>query len=120
MKSLYGAKRRATLNVGLLCLLLGDLDLALVDLVDDVVGGLLLHRAADTLARAQDLLHGARQLDGTGPLVGPHRARQFDDGLHGEVARVLDVLHLLPVSRWLLQRLPEKNTQFTLDGTKLM
>merc|ERR1712142_366679 len=52
--------------------LLGDFDLALVDLVDNVVGSVTVDGAADRLSGAQDLLDGALQLARHGVL--PHDA----------------------------------------------
>ena len=42
-------------------LLLRDLDLAAVDLVNDVVRGLAVDRAANALCRAEDLLRAVRE-----------------------------------------------------------
>ena len=70
----------------------GALDGAVVDAVDDVMGVLPVHGAADRMGGAEDLLHHAGKLPGHGS--GPHDTGGSDDVVHGDVAVVLDVLHL--------------------------
>ena len=62
--------------------------------------------APDGLGGAEDLLHDPGEVPGHGP--GPHDARRRDDVVHGDVARVLDVLDLLAVPRGLLERLDDE------------
>merc|ERR1712038_2133338 len=87
-------------------LLARTVDLAIIDLVDDVVRVLAVDGAADRLSRAQDLLHHPGELPGHRP--GPHHPGSVDDVVQRDVAAVLDVLDLLPVARWLLQGLYDK------------
>merc|ERR1740128_1050417 len=89
-------------------LLGGAVDGAIVDTIDDIVRVLTVHSAADRLCGAKNFLHGAGELLGHGP--GPHDPGSGDDILHGDVTRVLDVLHLLPVPRWLLERLDDQSS----------
>merc|ERR1712105_135268 len=81
--------------------LFGDFDLALVDLVDDVVGSVTIDGAADRLGGAQDLLDGALQLARHGAL--PHDAGNVNDLVEGNIAAVFDVLDLLAVTWGLLE-----------------
>ena len=53
-----------------------------------------------------DLLHGAGELLGHAP--GPHHPGGGDDVVHRDVTGVLDVLHLLPVPRGLLESLDDE------------
>merc|ERR1712203_373003 len=87
-------------------LLARTVDLAIIDLVDDVVRVLAVDCAADRLSRAQDLLHHPGELPGHRP--GPHHPGSVDDVVQRDVAAVLDVLDLLPVARRLLQGLDDK------------
>ena len=75
------------------CLLLGDLDLAVVDGGKDVARVLAVDGAAHRVGRAEDLLHRSGEL--LGERLEAHRARDVDDLLHRDVARVLDVLGAL-------------------------
>ena len=79
----------------------GALDRTVVDTIDDVMGIHAVHRAAHGLCGAEDFLHAAGELLRHGP--GPHDAGGLDDVVHGDVAAVLDVLHLLPVPGGLLE-----------------
>jgi len=88
-------------------LLLGNFDLSLVDLIDDVVRSLAVDGAADGLRRAEDLLDGALELPRHGTL--PHDAGDVDDLVEGNVAAVLDVLDLLAVTWGLLEGADEKS-----------
>merc|ERR1712038_210075 len=76
-------------------LLARTVDLAIIDLVDDVVRVLAVDGAADRLGRSQDLLHHPRELPGHRPR--PHHPGGVDDVIQADVAAVLDVLDLLPV-----------------------
>merc|ERR1712038_1412962 len=87
-------------------LLARTVDLAIIDLVDDVVRVLAVDGAADRLGRAQDLLHYPGELPGHRP--GPHHPGSVDDVVQRDVAAVLDVLDLLSVTRRLLQGLDDE------------
>ncbi len=67
-------------------LLSGAVDLAVVDVVDDVVRGTAVNGAAHRLCSAQDLLDGSRQLTGHGSVA--HGAGDVNHGVHGDVAGV--------------------------------
>ena len=67
---------------------------------------LTIDGASDGLSGAQDLLHDSGQLLGLGP--GLHHPGGVDDVVHGDVAVVLDVLHLLPVPGGLLEGLDDE------------
>ena len=73
-----------------------------------------INSASDRLSCAQDLLHAAAELLAHGP--GPHDTRSFDDVVHGDVAVVLDVLHLLTVTVGLLQCLDDQGSRGGADG----
>jgi len=66
-----------------------------------------VHGAADGLGSAEHLLHSPRELLGHG--ARRHDAGGSDDVVHGDVATVLDVLHLLSVPWGLLQCLDDKS-----------
>jgi len=87
--------------------LLGNFDLAFVDLVDDVMRRLAVDGAADGLRGAEDLLDGTFQLPRHGTL--PHDAGDVDDLVEGDVAAVLDVLDLLAVTWGLLEGADEQS-----------
>merc|ERR1712038_860108 len=87
-------------------LLARTVDLAIIDLVDDVVRVLAVDGAADRLGRAQDLLHYPGELPGHRP--GPHHPGSVDDIVQRDVTAVLDVLDLLSVTRGLLQGLDDE------------
>lgn len=87
-------------------LLLGDLDLAIVDAGLDVAGGLSVDGAADGVAGAEDLLDGAGKDTGHGALA--HGAGDLDDLVEGEVAVVDDVLLLLAVTDGLVEGLHDE------------
>ena len=77
-------------------LLLGDLNVTRVDTLDDVVGRLAVHSAANALRGAKNLLHGAREL--LRERLGLHCPCNVEDLVQGDVAGVLDVLLLLAVA----------------------
>ena len=87
--------------------LFGDLDFALVDLIDDIVGRLAVDRASDGLSGAENLLDSAFQLARHGALA--HDAGDVNDLVEGNVAAVLDVLDLLAVTRRLLEGADEES-----------
>merc|ERR1712001_240019 len=87
-------------------LLARTVDLAVIDLVDDVVRVLAVDGAADRLGRAQDLLHHPGELPGHRP--GPHHPGSIDDVVQRDVAAVLDILDLLSVARGLFQGLDDE------------
>merc|ERR1712037_513770 len=59
------------------------------------MGSLAVDSAANRLSGSQDLLDDSAELPGHGP--GPHHTGGLVDVVHGDVAAVLDVLHLLTV-----------------------
>lgn len=63
------------------------------------MGGLLLDRAANALASAEDLLHGARE--SAAERLEAHRPRNVNDLVERDVAAVHNVLGLLAVTRGL-------------------
>jgi len=87
-------------------LLVGDLDLAVVDAGLDVAGRLSVDGAADGVAGAEDLLDGAGEDAGHGALA--HGAGDLDDLVEGEVAVVDDVLLLLAVADGLVEGLHDE------------
>ena len=80
---------------------------AVIDLVNDIMGSIAVHSAANRLSCAQDLLDDSAELPGHGP--GPHHTGGLVDVVHGDVAAVLDVLHLLTVPGRLLQGLDDQS-----------
>ena len=62
--------------------------------------------ASNRLGCFKDLFDNSLQFLGHGP--GPHDASRVDDVIKGDVAVVLDVLHLLAVTRGLLQSLDDE------------
>ena len=78
----------------------------LIDLINDIMRSLAVNSAADRLSSPQDLLDDPAELPGHGP--GPHHTGGLVDVVHGDVAAVLDVLHLLPVPGRLLQGLDDQ------------
>ena len=80
-------------------LLLGNLDGALVDALNDIVGSLLVDSAADTLAGTENLLGDAGEV--LAERLEAHRPRNLDDLIKRDVAVVGNVLNLLAVARGL-------------------
>ena len=80
-------------------LLVGNLNLALVDGVDDVVRGLAVNGAANRLGSAENLLRDTRKL--LRQRLGAHCPCNLPDLVERDVAGVLDVLLLLAVTRGL-------------------
>ena len=69
-------------------------------------GFITVDGASDGLGGSEDLLHDAGEVLGHGP--GPHDAGRADDVIEGDVAVVLDVLHLLAITWRLLQGLDDE------------
>ncbi|KAG1332013.1 putative 60S ribosomal protein L12-like [Cocos nucifera] len=81
----------------------GDLDVAVGDLLLEVLGVLAVDGAADGDAGAEDFLDGAGEVLGHGSR--PHHPGDLNDVVEGDVAVVLDVLGLLAVALRLLKGL---------------
>lgn len=86
---------------------LGDLNLAGVDFLLDVLGGLAFDIAAYGESSAEDLLDGANEVSSVG--LGAHDLGDLADLVHGELASVGNVLHLLSVTRRRLESLEDEN-----------
>ena len=86
-----------------------------IDRVNDVVGSLPVNSAANRLGSPEDLLNDSAELPGHGP--GSHHTGGLIDVIHGDVAAVLDVLHLLPVPGGLLQGLDDEGGSAGDHGT---
>lgn len=84
-------------------LLFRDGDSSCVDLFLDLTRVLAVDSASNGEGGTEDLLDGATELLGHG--LEPQGAGNVDDGIKGDVTRVLDVLHLLSVSGGLLELL---------------
>ena len=67
-----------------------------------------VHGASHGLGSTENLLHRTGELLGHG--AGCHHTGGGDDVIHGDVAAVLDVLHLLAVPWGLLQRLDDQGS----------
>ena len=89
---------------------------SVIDLVNDVVGSLPVNSAANRLGSPEDLLNDSAELPGHGP--GSHHTGGLVDVIHGDVAAVLDVLHLLPVPGRLLQGLDDQGCGRGDDGDR--
>lgn len=87
-------------------LLVGNDDLAVIDSLDDVVGGTAVDGASNGLGGTEDLLDTTGEVLGHG-LVG-HLAGNVVDLVDGNVARVDDVLLLLAVTDGLLEGLDDE------------
>ena len=87
-------------------LLLGDLDVASLDGIGDVLGALAVNLAAGGESGTEDLLNGTLQVLGHG--LEAHGAGNVDDLIKGNALGVLDVLLLLPVTRGLLKSLDDE------------
>merc|ERR1711934_760114 len=95
-------------------LTVGTVDGTVVDSIDDIMRILPVHGATHGLGCTKHLLHGSRELFRHGP--GPHNPSRVDDVVHGDVPRVPDVLHLLPVPRWLFESLDDQGSSGRHDG----
>ena len=87
-------------------LLLGDLDVASLDGIGDVLGALAVNLAAGGESGTEDLLNGTLQVLGHG--LEAHGAGNVDDLIKRNALGVLDVLLLLAVSGRLLEGLDDK------------
>lgn len=76
-------------------------NLAVVNGLDDNLGGLAVNAASNTVGSSEDLLDGSLQLLGEG--LEAHLSGNIDDLIEGNRLVVLDVLLLLAVARRLLQ-----------------
>ena len=86
---------------------LRDLDLASINLLLDVLGGLALDIAAYGKSGTEDLLDSADEVSSVG--LGAHDLGNLADLVHGELASVGHVLHLLPVTRRRLESLEDED-----------
>jgi len=78
-------------------LFIGNLNVARVDLVDDVMWRLAVDRAPHRLCSPQNFLHGTRE--GLSERARAHGAGNVKNFIKGDVSSVLDVFLLLPVTR---------------------
>lgn len=87
-------------------LLFGDLNLARLDVIGDVLGAATVNLAASAKRSAKDFFDGALQIFGHG--LEAHGAGNVDDLIEGNALGVLDVLLLLPVTWRLLEGLDDE------------
>jgi len=90
------------LNVGL------TVNVAILDLVRDVLWTSAINLAANAESCAEDLEHGTLQLFGQGLVGASHGSCNVNDLIQRDGLRVLDVLLLLSVSWWLLEGSDDK------------
>ena len=83
------------------------LNRSVIDAINDIMRIHAINSASNRLGGSKDLLHAAGELTGHGART--HHSGGVDDVVHGDVAVVLDVLHLLPVPGRLLQSLDDKS-----------
>lgn len=83
-------------------LLSRHLQITAVNLVDNIVRRLAIDRAPNALRGAKNLLHSPAKL--LRKRLAPHRPRNLDDLVQGDVTTVLDVLLLFAVTGRLLER----------------
>ncbi|GER28707.1 auxin efflux carrier [Striga asiatica] len=83
-----------------------NLHVSISNLLLQILRILPVHGAANGNTRSQDLLHSAAQVLRHGARA--HDLRDLDDVVERDVAVVLDVLRLLPVTLRLLQRLDDQ------------
>lgn len=95
-------------------LLLGDLNLARLDVVGDVLRAAAIDLAAGAESSSENLLDGTLQVLGHG--LKAHGAGDVDDLIEGNALGVLDVLLLLPVARGLLEGLDDERRGRGNDG----
>ena len=86
-------------------LLRGDFELAILDLDNEIMWIGAINGAANGVSSTKDLANGAAHFAGTGSWA--HGAGDLGDVIHGDVAIVLDVLHLLAIAWGLLERLDD-------------
>ncbi len=91
-----------------------DLDLAIGDLLLQILGVLAVDGAPNADAGPKDLLDGPGHLLGHGPV--PHDPGDLDDVVEADVTTVLDVLDLLPVPLGLLEGLDDERRGGGDDG----
>ena len=82
-------------------LLVWYFNLPVADTVNDVMRRLTVNGAANGLGSSENFEHGALEL--LSKTLGAHRPCDLNDLVEGDVAGVLDVLLLLPVTRGLLE-----------------
>lgn len=82
-------------------LLVGRVNLAVIDLLNNVVRIAAVDGATNALSGAEHFLDGTGQLAGLTPAT--NRTRDGEDVVEGNIARVLDVLNLLTITRRLLE-----------------
>ncbi|KAI9367870.1 hypothetical protein BJX61DRAFT_526488 [Aspergillus egyptiacus] len=87
-------------------LLGGDVNLAGLDVVADILGATAVDLATDGESSTEDLKNGTLELLGEGAAA--HLAGNVDDFIEGDRLGVLDVLLLLAVTRRLLQGLDDE------------
>jgi hypothetical protein len=87
-------------------LLVGDVNLAVVDGLGDNTRGLAINLATHTVGSAQNLLDNT--LEVLGERLEAHGPGNLDDLVHADRLVVLDVLLLLAVTRGLLERLDDQ------------
>ena len=95
-------------------LLLGDLDLAVVDIIRDSLGAAAIDLAAGGESSSEDLKDGT--LEGLGHRLEAHRAGNGDDLVERNRLGVLDVLLLLAVPGGLLKGLDDEGRSGGNDG----
>ena len=95
-------------------LLLGDLDLAVVDVVRDGLGAAAIDLAAGGESSSEDLENGT--LEGLGHRLEAHGAGNGDDLVKRNGLGVLDVLLLLAVPGGLLKGLDDEGRSGGNDG----
>jgi len=95
-------------------LLLRNLNLSSLDLFLDVLRTLAINLASDRESRAQDLQDGAFEALGHG--LESHSPCNSDDLIQGNRLGVLDVLLLLSVPWWFLERLDDEGGGRWDDG----
>jgi len=87
-------------------LVIGDLNLAGLDVVRDVLGAAAVDLAAGGVGSSEDLLDGALEVLGHG--LEPHNFRNSNDLIERNALGVLDVLLLLAVAWGLLEGLDDE------------
>jgi hypothetical protein len=95
-------------------LLLGDLDLAGLDVVRDVLGAAAVDLAASAESSSDNLENGTLQVLGHG--LEAHGAGNGDDLIEGNALGVLDILLLLAVPGRLLEGLDDERGSGGNDG----
>ena len=78
-------------------------NVALLDLIRDILWTLAINLATNTESGAEDFKHGTLQLLGQGLVGASHCSGNINDLVQRDGLRVLDVLLLLSVAWWLLE-----------------